>query len=517
MKEAEQDSRDAPPPGVSRGAAGSGGGAEPQLTGGVRTSLLVGALAFLLFGATVAPVVLWGDSAKLTLFAMDFQIGFSPSDHPGYVLLAGLFVRIFPGDPAWLLNLFSALCGGLAVGVVCAMGAAALGPLAGVGAGLALAVAHLFWHAAAMAETYTPATVILSVVFLLGLRYSTRPSLWCLGALGFAVGFGTSVNGIVGLLSPAALILLWQSRRRTRWHWVAVGVVAFLAGLAPYTLGAWMEGDPGAFFRGTVREGGVYLTSIGTLMREAVRYPLYLAYQFPSPALLLIVPGVIFTWRRNRALGLALGLAWAIDVLFGAAWMRQRQFMIYASGLVFPSLFAGAGVAWVVGKWKDRPVLAPALLTSILLLPPLVYQATPPVAVRLGMDLTGARSVPFRDQAYFLRPWKAGYTGTERFAGEVYDVARPGDLVVADFTLYRVLSYLQRRGTGEGVELLEVDGYLLRNDPEGLARRIREGLEEGRVFLADQERGYYFMDYLDDRFRLGRVGILTEVRTDPIS
>ena len=83
-----------------------------------RSPLVVGALALVLFGVTAAPGVLWGDSAKLTLMALDVELIPQPGGHPTYVLLAALWVRLWPSDPAYALNMFSAISAAIAVALL---------------------------------------------------------------------------------------------------------------------------------------------------------------------------------------------------------------------------------------------------------------------------------------------------------------------------------------------------------------------------------------------------------------
>lgn len=63
--------------------------------------LVVGALALVLFGVTAAPGVLWGDSAKLTLMALDVELLPQPGGHPTYVLLAAIWMMPDLGASGW--------------------------------------------------------------------------------------------------------------------------------------------------------------------------------------------------------------------------------------------------------------------------------------------------------------------------------------------------------------------------------------------------------------------------------
>ncbi len=81
-------------------------------------ALGVGLAAFALYLRTLAPGLLWGDSAEFQFAA--WLGGFAhPTGYPLYLMLGWLWTHLLPlGDPAWRMNLFSALWGGVAVGLV---------------------------------------------------------------------------------------------------------------------------------------------------------------------------------------------------------------------------------------------------------------------------------------------------------------------------------------------------------------------------------------------------------------
>ncbi len=75
-------------------------------------------LAFLLYLRTLAPGLLGGDSGEFQFAA--WLGGFAhPTGYPLYLLLGWLWTHLLPlHDPAWRMNAFSALWGGVATGLV---------------------------------------------------------------------------------------------------------------------------------------------------------------------------------------------------------------------------------------------------------------------------------------------------------------------------------------------------------------------------------------------------------------
>ena len=80
-------------------------------------AVLFAAGALALYVLTLAPDVFWGDAAQLQYFAADPPFGAGPRSYPLYVAGSHLVWRLTPLSPAVATNLFSALCGGLGVGL----------------------------------------------------------------------------------------------------------------------------------------------------------------------------------------------------------------------------------------------------------------------------------------------------------------------------------------------------------------------------------------------------------------
>ena len=96
------------------GPTGSQNGRRGSLVG----YLAVLAACVILYGITAAPDIIWQDSGMAILRAWRGDIagwlGLALS-HPSYYLPAQLMVKLPLGEPAWRLNLFSALCAAVAV------------------------------------------------------------------------------------------------------------------------------------------------------------------------------------------------------------------------------------------------------------------------------------------------------------------------------------------------------------------------------------------------------------------
>ena len=129
-------------------------------------ALILFLASFGLYIRTLAPSLLFGDSAEFQTITYTLGIG-HPTGYPIYVLLAKLFTLLPIGEIAYRVNLFSAFCAALTVGMVYLMirrlGAANAAAIYG---SLVLASMPLFWKYASIAEVYLPKVTVDSVVNL---------------------------------------------------------------------------------------------------------------------------------------------------------------------------------------------------------------------------------------------------------------------------------------------------------------------------------------------------------------
>ncbi len=194
-------------------------------------ALLASLAAFALFLRTLAPGLLWGDSAEFQFAA--WLGGFAhPTGYPLYLMLGWLWTHALPwGDPAWRMNLFSAVWGGVAVGLVYLVVVRALRLLEGAAgwsaapffarlvalcAAATFAVTPTFWSQAVIAEVYTLHAAFVAALLLVLLAWAERSvrmracALYCLALL---CGLSLAHHRTTLLLLPAIAVFLWLARR----------------------------------------------------------------------------------------------------------------------------------------------------------------------------------------------------------------------------------------------------------------------------------------------------------------
>jgi len=161
-----------------------------------------------LYIRTLAPSLLAGDSAEFQTIAYTLGMG-HPTGYPVYILLAKLFTFIPVGDIAYRVNLFSAFCAALTVGLTyLTLRKFAVLPVSAAYGSLALALTPLFWQHASIAEIYTAGAACLAFILLALFQWEEANNPWWLFAAGLFGGLSLGIHATVALVAPAALIYL---------------------------------------------------------------------------------------------------------------------------------------------------------------------------------------------------------------------------------------------------------------------------------------------------------------------
>jgi hypothetical protein len=388
---------------TSPSADASPGGEERLHKAGVLLGGLgVFALVLVLYLKTLAPTVLYLQDPKL-LDAVMLQMQVSvlgithPTGYPTYLMLTHLFTYLPFGDPAYRVNLGSAVYAALAVVAVYAAGlllgrrvvAAASGALA-FGLGTAL------WSQAVIAEVYTLNALLVSatIVVLLLWREYRKDRYLLLSA--FLVGLCLTNHLTSGLLLPASLLFvaLVDWRRLVDVRLVVRGAGLFLLGLTPYLylpIRAAMDppmeaNNPTDFGRfwyvvsGGNLTGSFFSFGPSELPERMVFYWEHLLDNMPFLVVMVALTGAVVMLLKDRAVGIFLGLLF-FGWLFHAVENNIPDIDLYfiPTYLVL-SLWAAAGLGTLLAEVEslisDFPGVAKGsiliLLSAMLLVLPLL-------------------------------------------------------------------------------------------------------------------------------------------------
>ncbi len=175
----------------------------------------LGLFALALYVRTLAPGLLDGDAGEFQFAAWGFGLA-HPTGYPLYLLLGGAWqhgLARFGADPAWALNLFSAVTAALTVALLfMTMRKIVSGP-ARVSRGVALfsaalfAVNPTFWSQALMAEVYALHGLLMVLILLAALGWdgSMRRTVMVAGL----VGLGLAHHRTTVFVIPGVLLAVW--------------------------------------------------------------------------------------------------------------------------------------------------------------------------------------------------------------------------------------------------------------------------------------------------------------------
>jgi Protein O-mannosyl-transferase TMEM260-like len=195
--------------------------------------LLLFLVSFMLYVRTLAPSLLYGDSAEFQTIAYTLGVG-HPTGYPVYVLLAKLFTFLPFGEIAYRVNLFSAFCAALSVALVYLiirkLGGMFMSAIFGA---LTLALTPLFWKHASIAEIYAPSAACLAFILFGVLQWKETNNPRWLFITGLFGGLSLGIHTTVALSGIALLLYLALSgSQQVDWlqatQGAFVGVVIFL-------------------------------------------------------------------------------------------------------------------------------------------------------------------------------------------------------------------------------------------------------------------------------------------------
>jgi len=492
------------------------------------TFISVAGLAFLLYLRTLAPGVIVGDAAEFQTVLPTLGIA-HPTGYPLYTLLGWLVTRVPFGEAAWRANLFSAVCGALAVGVVYLIAkklvqeptltpALSLSGRGGLVAALAALTALTFaatptwWAQCVMAEIYALSTLLLALAVYAALRWGENRALglgpWALSFGFWVLGFGLAHHRTIVLLLPALLayVLLtdWRIVLRPR-RWLP----ALLLTILPLALYAYFPlrwpalhgGQPmtGEQFRFLVlAEGYAPALRLDAILAPD-RWDIYLRLvveQF-GPAVWLAIPGAIWLLARRPRAFLLTGLLYVATVLFGLAYFVPDVSVFFIPAHLVMALWIGCGLSAGHCVWGMAQAIEPIVRTTA---PKRLLQTTGLTVVALLPLALVWTNLPLVD----LSTETAAQDWGEHVLS--YPIG-PNAVVICDVHRLAPLRYLAHgAGLRPGLEVVMPD-------TEAQSREIiAQALAAGRpVYLAR------FVPGLESVYALRSLGPLVEVSPTPLT
>lgn len=333
-------------------------------------ALLIGLAALALYARTLAPSLLWGDSAEFQ--TLSYTLGMT--HHTGYatqIIFGKIFTLIPINSIAWRVNLMSAFFGALAVANTFIIVRLLTGSrVAAISAPLVLTLTEGFWWRALVAESYAPAAGMLATVWLLFLLWRNTGKPQYLFLSGLAGGLSLGIHSTVVMTGASVLaVMAFTARKRVEWLSAAagaiLGVVLFLGffffldyndppssvhnavfrpnlsavGLTESEYdSAW---DRFLFIFPANRASSYYFTATQNEMNN--RLIEYVSY-FPWWQLTLTIIGIVWLffggrWREGLYPVIAFILIWGLAITVSFSIYRE----FYVPAAVITSVWFGAG------------------------------------------------------------------------------------------------------------------------------------------------------------------------------
>ena len=371
----------------------------------------VAIFAGILYLGTLAPTVLpYGtpdtlDSPMLQAEVSVLGVG-HPTGYPTYLMLTHLFTYLPFGDPAYRVNLASAVYAALAVLVVYLVGLRLGGRAAAAASGaLAFGLSGAFWSQAVIAEVYTFEALLVALVILFALLWRDRRDDRYLLITASLVGLSLTHHLTSVLLVPAALafVFLTDGRVFSRTGLLLKSLGLFLLGVLPLVylpIRALMhaplnEADPstpwrflllvtgGSFLAESSEKGRQCSPSSLALVDPSTKLQLlgdHLLGQFPLILMVIGALAAVYLLFADRAAAVLLGTLFFGCLVQAAVYLQLGiedfyVFLIPAFLAFALSISAGLGALL---RWVESLVIGPTargillfVLSAVMLVAPL--------------------------------------------------------------------------------------------------------------------------------------------------
>ena len=498
---------------------------------GVAAGALAALVSFFFYLRTLAPTVLhyapsaFPDSVLLQVKAYVLSIP-NPTGYPTYILLTHLFTYLPFGDPAFRVNLASAVFAALAVFALFWVCRSLVGwTLPAALAALAFGLSQTFWSQAVITEVYTLNALFIGLVLLSLLvwrekRQSESGDRYLL-LTAFLIGLAMTHHMTSGLLLPAAFLFVWlvDRGRLLNRGLILRGAGLFALALTPYiylpvraamdpplnetdpsTLGSFLTLVTGANFESRMLAFGPLQLPDRLLM-----YIDLLAQQFNPLFLLVAAVGVGYMAAKDTPAMALLGFLYA-GWLFYALEYRIADvqpyfiptYLVLAVFMAAGALALMGGVSWLAGRYNaraERPVFYCA--AGVLLAAVFVGIGGTYAQVDRSDDLRGQRTIEVVEEEV-PRGATVLHSGSSLWYLREVEQTRPD------------LNLLDPFEPGEWVPATdlwaeEADHYLDEGPvyilfPPGTARANVEYFKEAglALFVVDEEQGLYRVERRDD-------------------
>ena len=331
-------------------------------------AVVTGALALVLYGATLSPTISGWDNAELVTAAHVLGIA-HPTGYPIYLVLGRLFDLLPFGNTAVRLALLSAVCAASASALI-AWAAARItsSVVAGMLAG-AIAAANLpLWSQATEGEVYALNALIVALAIAVFVRWTFKPRPRDIVWLALIAGIGLAHHR-TALFFTGPLLLIAAVAQRPGWKVLGKAALVAAAPLLSYLylplrsaanpplmwsdLTQWdhfvsyVTAEVYAQAYAFARPRGDMVAVAWDLMRE-------LGSQITVAGLALVGIGIVSLFRKSRKLCLSLMFSVALLSLWNLSYQVSDVIVFFIPCALAAALWAGEGLRATVAGVESR-------------------------------------------------------------------------------------------------------------------------------------------------------------------
>jgi len=331
-------------------------------------AVVTGALALVLYGATLSPTISGWDNAELVTAAHVLGIA-HPTGYPIYLVLGRLFDLLPFGNTAVRLALLSAVCAASASALI-AWAAARItsSVVAGMLAG-AIAAANLpLWSQATEGEVYALNALIVALAIAVFVRWTFRPRPRDIVWLALIAGVGLAHHR-TAFFFTGPLLLIAAVAQRPGWKVLGKAALAAAAPLLSYVylplrsaanpplmwsdLTQWdhfvsyVTAEVYAQAYAFARPRGDMVVVAWDLLRE-------LGSQITVAGLALVGIGIVSLFRKSRKLCLSLMFSVALLSLWNLSYQVSDVIVFFIPCALAAALWAGEGLRATVAGVEAR-------------------------------------------------------------------------------------------------------------------------------------------------------------------
>ncbi len=460
-------------------------------------------IAAVLYIATCAPGALWQDSGmyqyRIRHNDIEGNLGLALS-HPLYHIIGIGVKQIRLGEFAYRVNLISAVAAAFTIANLFLLLRIWLGRiLPAVIAAATLALSHTFWRHAVIAETYTLYTALLLAELLMLLQYVKTRRMVYLYLLGLFNGLAIANHmfAVIALVCYLVFCIFLLARRQIRLRHIRIIVLLWIIGSTPYgyliikniiQTGSFTVAVASAFFGKSWQTNVLNVSLSAQLIKENL---MLMAYNFPTPNIIFFFAGLYGLTKvpRGHSFAKVLPALLTLFFVFAFRYTVPDRYAFFIPFYCLASVLIGVGVNLLIAQYNSKILCLVILILSLLPIP--TYIVAPAVARKQKFNLSTRADVPRRnDYVWFLQPWKAGYSGAEKFADEVFEKLGPDTVVYADNTMVYPLLYMQEvKGKRPDIKIISEyagsEGVPLLSE-----KSVEQWLSEGDVYAVSPAVGH---------------------------